>query len=142
MPSSESTGLHDGHPGDLDLVVIGLGYVGLPLAREACAAGMRVLGLDRSQQVVEGLNAGVSHVDDLSVADLDMMRSRGFRATTDESNISRARSIVICVPTPLGEGGGPDLSAVLGATDAVARYLSPGTLVVLKSTTYPGTTEE
>jgi UDP-N-acetyl-D-glucosamine dehydrogenase len=142
MPSSHSKRPHDGQPGDVDLLVIGLGYVGLPLAREACAAGMQVIGLDRSQQVVDGLNAGVSHVDDLSAADLDMMRGRGFRATTEGSEISRARSVVICVPTPLGEGGGPDLSAVLGATDAVARHLSRGTLVVLESTTYPGTTDE
>ncbi len=125
-----------------DLVVIGLGYVGLPLAQEATRAGLSVTGLDVSAGVVEGLNAARSHVDDLSDADIVEMVERGFTATTDPSVIADARAIVICVPTPLTPEGGPDLGAVLGATRAIAEHLRPGQLVVLESTTYPGTTDD
>lgn len=127
---------------DTDLVVIGLGYVGLPLARGAARAGLRVVGLDRSVAVVDGLNAGRSHVDDISAAELGDMRAKGFSATTDGSVISSAKAVVICVPTPLTEHGAPDLTAVNSAVDTVARQLRPGTLVVLESTTYPGTTDD
>ncbi|WP_265521813.1 nucleotide sugar dehydrogenase [Oerskovia flava] len=126
----------------VDVVVLGLGYVGLPLAQEAIRSGLTVLGFDVSPRVIEGLNAGKSHVDDLSDESIGEMLGKGFRATSDESEISSARAAVICVPTPLSEDGGPDLGAVLSATRAVARQLTPGTLVVLESTTYPGTTEE
>ena len=125
-----------------DLVVIGLGYVGLPLAQEATRAGLSVTGLDVSAGVVEGLNAARSHVDDLSDADIAEMIERGFTATTDASVIADARTVVICVPTPLTPEGGPDLGAVLGATRAIADHLRPGQLVVLESTTYPGTTDD
>ena len=125
-----------------DLVVIGLGYVGLPLAQEASRAGLAVTGLDVSAGVVEGLNAARSHVDDLSDADIAEMIERGFTATTDASVIADARAVVICVPTPLTPEGGPDLGAVLGATRAIADHLRPGQLVVLESTTYPGTTDD
>lgn len=125
-----------------DLVVIGLGYVGLPLAQEATRAGLSVTGLDVSAGVVEGLNAGRSHVDDLSDADIAEMLERGFAATTDAAVIADARTVVICVPTPLTPEGGPDLGAVLGATRAIANHLRPGQLVVLESTTYPGTTDD
>lgn len=126
----------------VDAVIIGLGYVGLPLAQEATRAGLRVLGYDINQGVVEDLNAGRSHVDDLSDADIAEMIAGGFEATTEEARIGEARVAVICVPTPLSEEGGPDLRAVEGAVDAVARNLGPGMLVVLESTTYPGTTDE
>lgn len=125
-----------------DLVVIGMGYVGLPLAQEATRAGLRVTGLDVVESVVEGLNAGRSHIDDLSEADLRAMLGAGFTATTDPSVIAQARTVVICVPTPLTPEGGPDLTAVLGATRAIADHLQPGHLVVLESTTYPGTTDD
>ena len=126
----------------LDLVVIGLGYVGLPLAREACRAGLLVTGLDLDPAVREGLSAGRSHVDDLSGDDVAAMLAAGFRATGDPTVIARAATVVICVPTPLLGGGEPDLAAVLQAGDTVARHMRAGTLVVLESTTYPGTTEE
>ena len=126
----------------LDLVVIGLGYVGLPLAREAVRSGLRVAGLDRSDTVVDGLAAGHSHVDDLSDCDVAAMLSGGFRPTTDPGVIADARTVVICVPTPLTEDGGPDLGAVRAATADVAARVRAGSLVVLESTTYPGTTEE
>ncbi|MFL6160466.1 MAG: nucleotide sugar dehydrogenase [Marmoricola sp.] len=125
-----------------DLVVIGLGYVGLPLAKEATSAGLRVVGLDVTTAIVDGLNAGRSHVDDLSDDDIAAMVAAGFRATTDASAIADAETVVICVPTPLGEAGGPDLTAVRSAVGAIGANLRAGQLVVLESTTYPGTTEE
>jgi UDP-N-acetyl-D-glucosamine dehydrogenase len=125
-----------------DLAVIGLGYVGLPLAQEAGRAGLKVLGFDVNQAVVDGLNAGTSHIDDLSDDDIAMMRDGGFRATTDAADIATADAVVICVPTPLSEDGGPDLGAVKAAVGVVAANLRPDMLVVLESTTYPGTTDE
>ena len=126
----------------VDLVVVGLGYVGLPLAQAATGAGLSVRGLDLNQQIVEGLNAGRSHVDDLSDADIGEMLANGFRATSDSTVLAEADTIVICVPTPLSEDGGPDLGAVLAATRAIAANLRAGQLVILESTTYPGTTDE
>lgn len=125
-----------------DLVVIGLGYVGLPLAQEAARSGLSVTGLDVSEGVVEGLRAGRSHVDDLSDDDIATMLAAGFEATTDASVIAEADAVVICVPTPLTPEGGPDLGPVLGATRAIAAHLRPGHLIVLESTTYPGTTDD
>ncbi|MBB4933933.1 nucleotide sugar dehydrogenase [Lipingzhangella halophila] len=125
-----------------DLVVIGLGYVGLPLAHEASRAGLKVTGLDVTPAVVDGLNSGTSHIDDLTGADIAQMHDSGFRATTDPSVVGETESIVICVPTPLSAEGGPDLSAVAAAAESVAEHLRPGTLVILESTTYPGTTDE
>ncbi|MET1059327.1 MAG: nucleotide sugar dehydrogenase [Nocardioides sp.] len=125
-----------------DLVVVGLGYVGLPLVDEACRAKLEVVGLDVNQQVVDALNAGQSHVDDLSDGQIAELVGLGFRATTDPAVIAEASTVVICVPTPLSADGGPDLAAVEGACRAVGRHLTAGTLVVLESTTYPGTTAE
>jgi len=125
-----------------DLAVIGLGYVGLPLAQEALRAGLSVVGYDVSDRVITGLNAGKSHVDDLSDTDIQTMIKSGFTASKDDQVLAAASAIVICVPTPLSADGGPDLSAVLGATAAVAKNLKKGQLIVLESTTYPGTTEE
>jgi nucleotide sugar dehydrogenase len=132
----------DAHGGGVDLVVVGLGYVGLPLARGASNAGLRVVGLDLNTRIVDGLNAGRSHVDDLSDAQITEMLAQGFTATTDSAAIGEAKSVVICVPTPLNEHSAPDLRAVEGAVAAVAAHLHPGMLVVLESTTYPGTTDE
>jgi nucleotide sugar dehydrogenase len=126
----------------LDAVIVGMGYVGLPLAREATAAGLAVAGLDINPEVVSGLNSGRSHVDDLSDTDIKQMLQSGFVATADARELRRARTIVICVPTPLSGDGYPDLGPVLAAVRSVAAHLQPGTLVVLESTTYPGTTDE
>ncbi|GHH72209.1 UDP-N-acetyl-D-glucosamine dehydrogenase [Streptosporangium violaceochromogenes] len=125
-----------------DLAVIGLGYVGMPLVKEAVAAGLRVVGVEVDPSKVEALNAGRSYIDDLTDADLEHTLDSGFRATLDESVLAESRTVVICVPTPLDEDHRPDLSAVEGATATVARNLSEGTLVVLESTTWPGTTDE
>lgn len=128
--------------GTAELAVIGLGYVGLPLAREAAAVGLKVVGLDKNPRIAAGLNSGRSHVDDVSDEDVREMLAAGFRASTDEGCLARVQTVVICVPTPLNGDGGPDLSAVTGAVRAVAGRLRAGQLVVLESTTYPGTTEE
>ena len=126
----------------VDAVIIGMGYVGLPLAREASAAGLSVIGFDVNQEVVDGLNHGRSHVDDLADADVVEMLGRGFFATTDACELGRARTIVVCVPTPLSSDGLPDLGPVRAAAASVAEHLQPGMLVILESTTYPGTTDE
>ena len=126
----------------VDLVVIGLGYVGLPLVREAVAIGLGVIGYDLDEQVVAGLNTGRSHVDDVSDADVAAMVEYGFTATTDAGVLDETQTVVICVPTPLRDDGGPDLAAVTGAANTVAAHLRPGMLVILESTTYPGTTDE
>ncbi|GGS26594.1 nucleotide sugar dehydrogenase [Actinokineospora fastidiosa] len=125
----------------LDLVVFGLGYVGLPLARRACAAGLSVTGVDVSRDVVAGLRAGRSHIGDIPDRDIAAMLDAGFTATVNPAPVGAADTVVICVPTGLVDGE-PDLGAVLSAASAVARHLRPGTLVVLESTSYPGTTEE
>jgi UDP-N-acetyl-D-glucosamine dehydrogenase len=126
----------------VDLLVIGLGYVGLPLALEATNSGMNVAGYDIGPGVVASLNSGRSHVDDISDEEIAQMVARGFRATTEESETGEPATIVICVPTPLSEADGPDLTAVRAAGETAGRLLRRGTLVVLESTTYPGTTDE
>jgi len=127
---------------EIDLAVIGLGYVGMPLAKEAVAAGLKVVGVDVDPAKVDALMAGQSYIDDLTEADLEHMLSNGFSATLDEAILAESSTIVICVPTPLDEDHRPDLSAVESASKAVARNLREGTLVVLESTTWPGTTDE
>ncbi len=127
---------------DPDLLVIGLGYVGLPLAAEAARSGLMVTGYDLSPAVVAGLNNGRSRVPDISDAEVTAMRARGFRATSDPATIGTPAVTVICVPTPLTADSGPDLTAVRSAARTTAKLLRPGALVVLESTTYPGTTDE
>lgn len=122
--------------------IIGQGYVGLPLAQAAANAGWTVHGLDVTDSLVDMLNAGRSHVDDLSDADINGMLELGYRATTDPSVISDSDVVVICVPTPLGDGGSPDLGAVKSASRTVGDNLTPHTTVILESTTYPGTTDD
>ncbi len=126
----------------IDVLVVGLGYVGLPLAREAVFAGLKVVGFDLNDAVVERLNSGYSHVDTISDADVAEMVAGGFRATADETQTGTPETIVICVPTPLSSDGIPDLSAVQEAAELAGRMLRAGVLVVLESTSYPGTTDE
>jgi UDP-N-acetyl-D-glucosamine dehydrogenase len=125
-----------------DVLVIGLGYVGLPLAVQAARAGFRVTGFDTSAAITRGLNAGRSHVDDVTGDEVAAAREQGFAATADPADLKPQDVIVICVPTPLSEADGPDLSAVRAAAQTAGRLLRPGTLVSLESTTYPGTTDE
>jgi len=130
------------YPLSIDMAIIGLGYVGLPLAQQASRSGLKVVGYDVNAAMVESLNGGISHIDDLSDDDIAEMISLGFTATTDEAILAEANAVVICVPTPLSVDGEPDLGAVVGATTAISRQLRKGHLVVLESTTYPGTTDE
>ena len=125
-----------------DLLVIGLGYVGLPLAREAALSGLRVVGYDLNHELVAGLNSGRSHVGDVSGASIAKMLAKGFLATSDEADLGDQETVVICVPTPLSADSAPDLTAVRAAAEMTARLLRPEMLVVLESTTYPGTTDE
>ena len=124
------------------VTIVGQGYVGLPLAQAAVRAGWAVNGLDVTESLVDALNSGKSHVDDLSDADIQEMLDLGYRATTDQSAVSTSDVVVICVPTPLGDGGSPDLGAVKGASRSVGDNLTSGTTVILESTTYPGTTDD
>lgn len=126
----------------VDAVIIGMGYVGLPLAQAAVSQGLSVVGLDVDEAVTGGMNAGRSHVDDVSDQDIAEMLRRGFQATTEAGRISDADTVVICVPTPLADGGEPDLTYVRAAAEAISTHLRKGTLVILESTTYPGTTRE
>ena len=124
------------------VVVIGLGYVGLPLVVEAMNVGFQVVGVDSSETVVDELNQGHSHVDDVDDSDVRQIVSKGFIATTSASCIATAEVVIICVPTPLDGELGPNLRAVEDAARDIAKHLQSGQLVVLESTTYPGTTEE
>jgi UDP-N-acetyl-D-glucosamine dehydrogenase len=121
--------------------IVGLGYVGLPLAVELAEAGYRVLGFDINPDVVEGLNAGRSHVKDVTDAQLQKQCAR-FTATTDMARLSEPDVISICVPTPLSKFKDPDVSFIVAATEAVKKRLRRGQAVILESTTYPGTTRE
>ncbi|MZE49245.1 nucleotide sugar dehydrogenase [Streptomyces sp. SID5477] len=114
----------------------------MPLVQAAVRAGLSVTGFDTSEHVVRGIRGGTSHVDDLSDADIGELLADGLHVTCDPEALARASTVLICVPTPLSETGGPDLTAVTSATTTVAEQLRPGTTVVLESTTYPGTTEE
>ncbi len=123
--------------------VIGLGYVGLPLAVEAARHGIRTIGFDTDDAVVARVNGGDSHIPDLTRDEVEAVRRRGLlEATTAMARLGECRAIAICVPTPLSRTRDPDISAILAASRAVAGNLTPGQLVVLESTTYPGTTRE
>ena len=123
--------------------IIGLGYVGLPLAIELARAGFRVLGYDVSKRVVEGLNAGRSHIKDVPDPALQEAIAAGrFEATTDPARLAEPDAISICVPTPLSKYKDPDVSYIVAATEAVRATLRRGQAIILESTTYPGTTRE
>ncbi|MBA3497720.1 MAG: nucleotide sugar dehydrogenase [Gemmatimonadales bacterium] len=123
--------------------IVGLGYVGLPLAVELANAGFRVLGFDVQQQVVDGLNARHSHVKDVSDAQLGVAMEAGrFSATMDMLRLAEPDAVSICVPTPLSKFKDPDVSYIVAATEAVKRTLRRGQAIILESTTYPGTTRE
>jgi len=123
--------------------VIGLGYVGLPLAMEFANAGFSVTGIDLDEGKVDKLNLGQSYIQDVGsqVVEKNLLEER-FRATTDYSVLADLDTVNIAVPTPLRQTKDPDMSFVISAAEQVAKYLHPGMLVILESTTYPGTTEE
>jgi UDP-N-acetyl-D-glucosamine dehydrogenase len=123
--------------------IVGLGYVGLPLAVEFGKAGFHVTGIDVSSSKVEALNRGESYIQDVPTADVAALVASGhLRATTEFSAIAELDSINICVPTPLRKTKDPDMSFVVSASEEIARFLHPGMLLILESTTYPGTTDE
>lgn len=123
--------------------VVGLGYVGLPLAVTFAQAGVSVVGVDNSPEKVAALNAGESHTDDVSSETLHGLVSDGkVRFSEDYGALREADAVLICLPTPLDEHREPDLSIVVAGVEAISENLRPGTLVVLESTTYPGTTRE
>ena len=123
--------------------VVGLGYVGLPLAVEKAKAGFRTIGFDIQKQKVDSVNAGENYIGDVVDSDLRRLVLEGrLSATTDFSFIKDVDFVAICVPTPLDSHQQPDISYVRSSTEAIAEYLHKGMMVVLESTTYPGTTEE
>lgn len=123
--------------------VVGLGYVGLPLAVEKAKAGYKTIGFDVQTEKVNMVNEGVNYIGDVVDADLKKVVEQGMlSATTDFSFVKDVDFVAICVPTPLDEYQQPDISYVKSSTEAVAKYLHKGMVVVLESTTYPGTTEE
>lgn len=122
--------------------VIGLGYVGLPLAVNAVERGLRVIGFDVSAKVVERIRAGDSPVEDVSAESLAAALAGGLEVTDDESRLREADALFICVPSPLNRHRQPDLSFIEAAAATVSRVAHAGTLVALESTTYPGTTED
>lgn len=125
------------------VVVVGLGYVGLPLAYAAAVkGGYKVIGFDLDLGKTRDINSGRSPVDDVSNEDLLQMRNRDFIATSEPAELIKGDVVVICVPTPLGGKNEPDLTAVQSATQLISKNLKPGATVILESTTYPGTTEE
>ncbi len=129
--------------GDLTVGVVGLGYVGLPLSVEIARAGLRAVGFDIDQGVVDGINQGASHIEDVTSEELAAVRAAGrLEATTDMARLAECDAISISVPTPLSKTQDPDVSFVIAASEAVAEVLRPGQLVILESTTYPGTTRE
>lgn len=123
--------------------VVGLGYVGLPLAVEKAKAGYRVIGFDIQQKRVDMVNKGQNYIGDVVDKELEQLVKEGrIFATTDYSKIAEVDAVAICVPTPLDKYKQPDISYVVNSTKEIAKYLHKGMLVVLESTTYPGTTEE
>jgi UDP-N-acetyl-D-glucosamine dehydrogenase len=123
--------------------IIGLGYVGLPLAAEFAGVGFNVTGIDVQASKIDQLNAGASYIQDVAEEVIRPLVENGkLTATTDFSVIRELDTLNICVPTPLRKTKDPDMSFIIAACDEIARYLKPGTLVILESTTYPGTTDE
>jgi UDP-N-acetyl-D-glucosamine dehydrogenase len=124
-------------------LIMGQGYVGLPLAQALTLTKTQqeVLGFDVREGVVSDLNSGSSHVDDIQDQELQEILSMGYRATSDPEDISKADTIVICVPTPLKYSGEPDISYIESAANLITNHMKPEALVILESTTYPGTTE-
>ena len=125
------------------VVVIGIGYVGLPLVAEFARAGFRTTGLDKDPEKVRLLNAGESYIADVATGDLaPYVKSRMLDATRDPAILREADAVVVCVPTPLNKTKDPDMRFIVAATEEIARHQHDGMLVILESTTYPGTTSE
>ena len=124
------------------IAIIGLGYVGLPLAIRFSEEGFKVVGLDVDEEKVKLLNSGKSYIEHIKEDDISAMSNNGFTATTDFSEITNVDVIILCVPTPLGVHNEPDLSYIHGTLKNIKPHLKENQLLILESTTYPGTTEE
>ena len=123
--------------------ILGLGYVGLPLTTAFGEAGFKIIGIDPDSRKVDSIHKGKSYIQDVSDAQIDGLLKQGrLSATTDFSALRQCDAVSICVPTPLRKTGDPDMSFILSATEQVAKYIHPGMIIVLESTTYPGTTRE
>jgi UDP-N-acetyl-D-glucosamine dehydrogenase len=125
------------------IAILGMGYVGLPLAVVFCEAGFHVTGVDPDQRKVDALKKGESYIPDVKTESVaKLVKSGRLTATTDFSVLKEMDAVSICVPTPLRQTGDPDMSFIISATDQLAKYMHKGMVVVLESTTYPGTTRE
>jgi UDP-N-acetyl-D-glucosamine dehydrogenase len=125
------------------VAILGMGYVGLPLAVVFAEAGFEVIGVDPVAEKVDLLNRGESYIQDVSTEQVRaLVSAKKLKASTDFSVIRDVDAVSICVPTPLRKTGDPDLSFILSAADELAKYVHAGMIVVLESTTYPGTTRE
>ena len=127
---------------ELRIGIIGLGYVGLPLVLLFSQEGFRVTGFDIDNAKVDRLNAGESYIHRIDPAQIQSAQAKGFHATADFAEISQVDAILICVPTPLNDHRAPDTSYITATMESIVGHLRPGQLIVLESTTYPGTTEE
>jgi UDP-N-acetyl-D-glucosamine dehydrogenase len=127
----------------MKIAVVGLGYVGLPLSLQFARAGVEVLGFDVDKQKVDALNAGKSYIKHIEAPDIaEVVNSGKFMASIDFSRIKETEAVIICVPTPLNKNREPDISYIVDTGKAIAPHMTEGCLVVLESTTYPGTTDE
>jgi UDP-N-acetyl-D-glucosamine dehydrogenase len=127
----------------MKITVVGLGYVGLPLSLQFARAGVEVLGLDVDKQKVDALNAGKSYIKHIEAADIaEVVKAGSFKASVEFARIMETEAVIICVPTPLNKNREPDISYIVDTGKAVAPHMAKGCLVVLESTTYPGTTDE
>ena len=125
------------------IAILGLGYVGLPLAVVFADAGFEVIGIDPDPRKVETVQRGESHIQDVPTEQVArLVAANKLHATTDFAALRECQAVSICVPTPLRKTGDPDLSFILNATEELKKYMHPGMVVVLESTTYPGTTRE
>jgi len=127
----------------MNIAIIGLGYVGLPLCLQFARSGVNVLGLDIDPRKIEALNAGRSYIEHIPAASIQEQTTAGrFKSSTDFGGIRGVEAVIICVPTPLNKNREPDISYILNSGEAILPHLHKGLLVVLESTTYPGTTDE
>ena len=127
----------------MNIAIVGLGYVGLPLSLQFARCGVTVLGLDIDRSKADALNAGRSYIKHIKGEDIQLQRdAKKFEASTDFSRIKEVTAVIICVPTPLNKNREPDISYITETGKAIAQHLQKGTVVVLESTTYPGTTDE
>ena len=128
---------------EMNVCIVGLGYVGLPLAIQFARSGARVTGLDIDQKKVDQVNRGRSYIKHIASETIrETLRNDRLRASTDFARIGEGDAVIICVPSPLNKNREPDISYIVDTGRMIAPYLRKGTLVVLESTTYPGTTEE